>query len=184
MNSTLITSLWPQLRTSLALQVLVVALGSIILTLSAKIQVPFWPVPMTMQTGVVVLFGAAMGWKLAGATVLAYLAQGALGLPVFSKGGGLAYLAGPTGGYLIGFLAAAVLVGWLIERGYGRSLVTAFLAILAGDALIFAMGAGWLSTLIGFEKAIAVGVVPFLPAEALKVALACAVLALLGKKAA
>jgi biotin transport system substrate-specific component len=93
-------------------------IGSILLTISAKIQVPFWPVPMTMQTLVVLVLGVAYGWRLAGATVLLYLAQGALSLPVFAGGGGLAYMSGPTGGYLVGFLLAAVAVGWLAERGW------------------------------------------------------------------
>jgi biotin transport system substrate-specific component len=96
---------------------LLVAGGSLLLTLSAKINVPFYPVPMTMQTFAVILIGAAFGWRLGTATVLFYLAQGAMGLPVFAgtpeKGIGLAYMAGPTGGYLLGFAARAFVTGWL-----------------------------------------------------------------------
>ena len=102
--------------------IVLAVIGSILLTISAKIQVPFWPVPMTMQTFVVLVLGVAYGWRLAGATVLLYLAQGALSLPVFAAGGGLAYMSGPTGGYLVGFLLAAVAVGWLAERSWARSV--------------------------------------------------------------
>ena len=176
MNTSLVASVWPQSRQSLAYQALLVLAGSILLAVSAKVQVPFWPVPMTMQTFVVLMLGATLGWRLAGATVLAYLAEGALGLPVFAKGAGLAYLAGPTGGYLLGFLLAAVLVGWLAERGYGRTIITTLLAFLAGEVVIILLGAGWLATFIGTAKAIEAGVVPFLGAEAVKVALACLLL--------
>ena len=121
-HATLADALWSPAAGSPAVRAIVLAvIGSILLTLSAKIQVPFWPVPMTMQTFVVLVLGVAYGWRLAGATVLLYLAQGALGLPVFAAGGGLAYMAGPTGGYLVGFLLAAVAVGWLAERGWARS---------------------------------------------------------------
>ena len=104
--------------------VLMVLLGSLALAVSAKIQVPFYPVPITMQTYVVLFIGFAFGARLAGATVLAYLAEGAVGLPVFAQGAGLAYLAGPTGGYLIGFLAAAVLCGWLAKKNGTATLRT------------------------------------------------------------
>lgn len=170
-------ALWPATSANRVLRaVLMIVAGSLLLTVSAKIQVPFWPVPMTMQTGVVLVLGAALGWRMAGATVAAYLAQGAMGLPVFAAGGGIAYLAGPTGGYLIGFFAAAVVVGWLAERGWDRSLVTAFAAMLIGNVVIFTLGVGYLSTLIGFQTAIAAGLVPFLAGEALKIALATALL--------
>jgi biotin transport system substrate-specific component len=117
-HATLADALWSPAAGSTTVRAIVLAvIGSILLTISAKIQVPFWPVPMTIQTFVVLVLGVAYGWRLAGATVLLYLAQGALGLPVFAAGGGLAYMAGPTGGYLVGFLLAALVVGWLAERG-------------------------------------------------------------------
>ena len=104
---TLVDVLWsPGTGSNPARAIVLALIGSILLIISAKIQVPFWPVPMTMQTFVVLVLGIAYGWRLAGATVLLYLAQGAVGLPVFAAGGGLTYLAGPTGGYLIGFLLA------------------------------------------------------------------------------
>jgi biotin transport system substrate-specific component len=129
-----------------------------------------------MQTFVVLVLGMAYGWRLAGATVLLYLAQGAIGLPVFAAGGGIAYFAGPTAGYLVGFLLAAVAVGWLAEHGWDRSPLRTLAAMLIGTAIIFACGIAWLSTLIGLPQAIGAGLVPFLLGEAVKVALATAIL--------
>ncbi|WP_235830099.1 biotin transporter BioY [Algihabitans albus] len=150
--------------------------GSLLLTISAKIQVPFWPVPMTLQTGVVLALGAALGWRLAGAGVLTYLLQGAVGLPVFAGGAGFAYMTGPTGGYLLGFLVAALVVGRLAERGWDRSLLGSFAAMLLGNSLLFLCGVGYLAALIGVEQAISVGLLPFLAGEVLKIALVTALL--------
>ena len=161
-------------RRSLTRDAVLVVVGSLLLSISAKVQVPFWPVPMTMQTFVVLMIGAHAGFRLAGLTVLAYLVEGALGLPVFSTGAGLAFMTGPTGGYLIGFLASALIVSGLFAKGFDRHLPIAFAVLVLGDALILGLGFAWLSTLIGAEKALAVGVLPFIPAEALKVALATA----------
>ncbi|MEM0906418.1 MAG: biotin transporter BioY [Pseudomonadota bacterium] len=157
--------------------VLVIA-GTIALTISAKIQVPFYPVPMTMQTFVVLVIGMAYGWRLGGITVLAYLAQGAAGLPVFATGGGIAYFAGPTAGYLVGFVLAAVAVGFLAQRHWDRSVLTTLAAMVLGTAIIFVCGAFWLAQLAGIEVAIAQGVAPFLYGAAFKIALAAAVLPL------
>ncbi len=179
---TLAGALWPAKENTRWLRATVLVLvGTALLTLSAKIQVPFWPVQMSMQTFAVLVIGAVYGARLAGATVALYLAQGAIGLPVFGLGAGLAYMAGPTGGYLIGFLVAAIVVGWLAERGFDRRWPTALAAFLIGDIIIFAFGIAWLTGLIGFEKAVAGGLLPFLPAEALKIALAMAVLPLAWK---
>jgi biotin transport system substrate-specific component len=131
---------------------------------------------MTMQTFVVLVLGMAYGWRLAGATVLLYLAQGALGLPVFAAGGGIAYFAGPTAGYLVGFLLATVAVGWLADHGWDRSVLRTLAAMLIGTVIIFACGIAWLSTLIGLPQAIGAGLVPFLLGEAAKIALATAIL--------
>lgn len=161
-------------RRSLARDAVLVAVGSILLAISAKVQVPFWPVPMTMQTFVVLMIGAHAGFRLAGATVALYLLEGAIGLPVFSTGAGLAFMVGPTGGYLVGFLVSALVVSSLFAKGFNRNLPIAFGVLVLGDALILGIGCAWLSTLIGAEKALAVGVLPFLPAEALKIALATA----------
>jgi biotin transport system substrate-specific component len=174
-HATLADVLWSPAAGSNAVRAIVLAvIGSLLLTVSAKIQVPFWPVPMTMQTFVVLVLGVAYGWRLAGATVLLYLAQGALGLPVFAGGGGGAYMAGPTGGYLAGFLLAAVAVGWLAERGWARSAPSTLAAMLIGTAIIFGCGIAWLATLIGLPQAVSAGLVPFLLSEAVKIALATA----------
>lgn len=179
MNTTLVASFWPRSQASWLFKTLLALAGTLAMAVSAHVKVPFWPVPMTMQTFVVLAIGAAFGARLAGATLLAYLAQGAVGLPVFAGGAGLAYLAGPTGGYLVGFLLAACLVGWLADRGFGRSLPTALAAFLAGEAVMLGLGVAWLATLIGGAAALQAGLVPFLLGEATKVALACALLPVL-----
>lgn len=161
-------------RPSLTRDAVLVVLGSVLLAISAKVQVPFWPVPMTMQTCVVLMLGAHAGLRVAAPTVALYLIEGAVGLPVFSTGAGLAFMAGPTGGYLAGFLLSALFVSFACERGFNRNIATTSVTILLGDVVILGVGFAWLSTLIGVEKALAVGVVPFLPAEALKIALTIA----------
>jgi len=171
------------IRESLPRNILLAVAGSIALWISAKVQVPFYPVPMTMQTFVVLLIGAAFGWRLAAATVALYLAQGLAGLPVFSgapeRGIGLAYMMGPTGGYLVGFLLAAATVGFLAERGWDRRVLSTLAAMILGTAIIFACGVLWLGAAIGWDKPVlALGVTPFLPGELFKIALAAAVLPL------
>ena len=155
-------------------------MGSLLLTASAKVQVPFWPVPLTMQTFVVLFIGMVGGARLGTAMVALYLAEGAIGLPVFSgtptHGIGLAYMLGPTGGYLIGFLVSAYVVGLFARRGWGRHLSLALAAMLIGTAVIFMFGHVWLSIQIGPAQAFAVGVLPFLPGELLKMALAVTLL--------
>ncbi len=157
--------------------------GSILLAISAKMSIPFYPVPMTMQTFMVLTIGMAFGWRLGGATVALYLAEGALGLPVFTgtpeKGIGLAYMAGPTGGYLLGFLVAAMVVGWLGEKGWDRNVFTTLAAMIIGTAIIFTPGLYWLGTLFGWDKPILEwGLFPFLPGAGFKIGLAAAVLPL------
>lgn len=150
-------------------------LGVCLLTLSAKIQIPFWPVPMTMQTLVVLVIGMAYGWRLGAATVLAYLMAGAAGLPVFAgtpaRGIGVAYMMGPTGGFLLGFLVSAAVVGFLGERGWDRSIPRTAVAMVLGQAIITLTGVAWLAVLFNLPKAIEVGFKPFLAASLLKVAL-------------
>ena len=163
--------------------ILLAIVGTIALWISAKINVPFYPVPMTMQTFVVLVIGMAFGWRLGGATLLLYLAEGAVGLPVFAgtpeRGLGLPYMVGPTGGYLIGFVAAAAIVGWLAERGWDRRILTALAAMTIGTAIIFTFGLVWLGTVIGWDKPVLeLGLTPFIPGAAFKIALASAVLPL------
>src|SRR5258708_19084638 len=169
--------LWPQ-RADGFLRVLrsvtLVALGTALLTLSAKVNLPLPYVPMTLQTLVVLVIGAAYGWRLGSATILAYLAEGALGLPVFaSPVGGLAPLLGPTAGYLYGFVAAAFVTGWLSERGWDRSVPLLFVAMGLGHIIILGCGLAWLALGIklGFAKAWLVGIAPFLAASVIKNAL-------------
>ena len=172
---TLISAIWPEEETSkMARNVVLAILGTALLTVSAKVQVPFYPVPMTMQTFVVLVIGMAYGWRLGGATVLLYLGEGAVGLPVFASGGGYAYMAGPTGGYLAGFLAAALAIGWLAERGWDRNPLLAVLAMALGTVIIFAFGLAWLTQLIGFKAAVANGLMPFIYGAIAKLALAAA----------
>lgn len=175
MHPTLSTAVWPTSGQSLLAKIVLVLAGSLLMALSARVQVPFWPVPMSMQTFVALGIGAAYGARLGGVTIATYLAQGAIGLPVFTAGGGAVLLAGPTGGYLVGFFFAAVLVGWLAERGWCRSRVSTALAFLLGTVVIFGLGVAWLTVLFGFATAISAGVVPFLLSEAVKIALAVAV---------
>ncbi len=147
-------------------------LGSLVIAASAQVSVPLKPVPMTMQSMTVLLVGMAYGWRLGAATVLTYLAEGALGLPVFAGfNGGLPYMMGPTGGYLGGFVLAAAAVGWLAECGWSRSLLTAAVALLVGHAILFIPGLGWLAHFIGWTRAITAGFLPFLLGTGIKVAL-------------
>ena len=157
--------------------VLLALAGSVLLALSAKLKVPFHPVPMTMQTMVVLVLGVAYGSRLGAATVALYLLQGAVGLPVFAdtpeRGIGLAYMAGPTGGYLAGFLVAA----WFAGAVGGGGIARLAAAMLGGHAIIFAFGLAWLAAAIGPEKAWLLGAAPFLLATLLKSALGVALLA-------
>ena len=174
-NMTVAGALWPASRANALLRAaLLVALGTLALAVAAKVQVPFWPVPVTMQSLVVLALGAAYGWRLAGVTLFAYLLEGAAGLPVFASGSGFAYMMGPTGGYLVGFALAAMLVGYLAEKGADKRALTMLGAMLVGAALIYVPGIAWLSGFTGLEKAIAVGFVPFIVGDVLKAALAAA----------
>ncbi len=175
---TLAAAVWPAGTGFNAMRAGLLALvGSLLVAVSAQIQVPMYPVPMTMQPFAVVVIGAAFGARLGAATLLIYMAEGALGLPVFAgmKGGALV-LAGPTAGYIAGFVLAAGAVGWLAERGWDRNVVTTVAAMTIGMALIYIPGVAWLSTLIGAEKAIAAGMLPFLVGDAVKIALGALVL--------
>ena len=153
-----------------------VALGVLLLTVSAKVQVPLWPVPMTMQTYVVLVIAMAYGTRLGVATVLAYLLVGALGLPVFAgtptSGIGLPYMLGPTGGYLLGFLLSTYAIGRLAERGWDRGLARCLAAMTLGHVLILACGVAWLAASLGWQRAVMVGLSPFIVATIVKTILA------------
>jgi len=184
---TLAGTLWPTGKANALLRGMVLAVaGTALLTISAKIQIPFYPVPMTLQTFVVLALGMAYGWRLGGATLLLYLAEGAAGLPVFAgtpeKGIGLAYMLGSTGGYLAGFVLAAAVCGWLAERGWDRNLIRTAAAMVIGNAVIYVPGLLWLGGLYGWDKPILEwGLTPFLAGDLAKLALATAVLPLAWK---
>jgi|TARA_Y100000994_G_scaffold241905_1_gene238266 biotin transport system substrate-specific component len=158
----------------------IIFLGSILLTASAKFKIPFYPVPMTMQTFVVLFFGLAFGYKIGLSIVGLYLIEGILGLPVFSnspeRGVGLIYFTGPTMGYLIGFLFAVFLSGYLDLK---KNIFIIFFKLLLSVSVIYILGLIWLGILIGWDKPILeLGAIPFLPAELLKIL----ILTLLTKK--
>ena len=157
----------------LAKSFLIILTGSIFLTISAKIKIPFYPVPMTMQTFVVLFLGISFGYKIGVATVVLYLLEGIAGLPVFSnspeKGIGIAYFIGPTMGYLIGFIFASFLAGYF---KYNSNYLFNFSKILISTTIIYLFGVIWLGTLIGWDKPILeLGVYPFLLAELFKILL-------------
>ncbi len=159
--------------------------GSWLLWVSAKIQIPFYPVPMSAQTLVVLFLGCSLGWRLGALTVTLYLLQGAFGLPVFAntpeRGIGIAYMLGPTGGYLVGFVLASALVGLLTQRNWwGRSLLGYASAFALGVLCIFLCGALWLGQFVGYDRVYAIGVAPFLYGEAFKVAALAISMKLLG----
>jgi biotin transport system substrate-specific component len=154
-----------------------VVLGTMLLAISAKLKVPFYPVPMTMQVFVVLVLGLAFGVRLAVATILLYLAEGAAYLPVFAgtpeRGLGLPYMVGPTGGYLFGYLLAAAVVGLLADRGWSRHVGKAIIACLIGLALIYVPGILWLGSVIGWDKpVIDLGFTPFILGDLVKVLIA------------
>jgi biotin transport system substrate-specific component len=166
-------------------EVLLVLAGTALLAISAKVKVPFYPVPMTLQTLAVLLVAATYGMRLGVITVMAYLAEGMLGLPVFTNTppmiANAAYFLGPTGGFLVGYPIAALIVGYAADRGWGRSVAKLFGAIVAAEAVIFGLGFVWLSWFahlssgamgLGSAAAFAKGVAPFIPADMLKAVLA------------
>jgi len=158
---------------SLLKNLFIAILGSIILAISAKIKIPFYPVPMTMQTFVVLLLGVSLGWKLGLFTVTLYLVEGIAGLPVFAgtpeKGMGIVYFTGPTMGYLIGFLAAVYLTGFFT---FDNNFFKNFAKLLFSVSFIYLLGLIWLGSLIGWDKPVfKLGAQPFLLAELFKISL-------------
>ena len=159
----------------LAGQLGLVVAGTLVLTIASKAKVPLGIVDLNLGTLAVMGLGVAFGWRLALATLALYMAEGALGLPVFQstpeKGIGLAYMMGPTGGFLAGYVVLGVIAGWAADRGLDRGVFRMAGVLLAANAVMMAMGYAWLSTLIGAEKAWLFGVAPFIQAELIKVAL-------------
>lgn len=160
----------------LATQFVLAIAGTLLLTLSAKTKVVLGPVDISMQTLAVFLIAAAFGMRLGVATLLLYMAEGAMGFPVFQgtpeKGIGIAYMLGSTGGYLAGFVVMAAIVGWAADRGWDRHPIKLFNAMLVAEVMMMAMGFAWLALLIGPEKSWQFGVMPFIVGDLIKVALA------------
>ncbi|MBT5520950.1 MAG: biotin transporter BioY [Rhodospirillales bacterium] len=161
---------------TLTRQVALAIAGSLLIALASKIQVPFYPIPMTLQTLAILTIGMAYGWRLGTATLILYLLEGAVGLPVLAgtpeKGIGLAYMLGGTGGYLIGFVLAAGCCGWLAERGWDRRILTTAATMLIGNILIYIPGLLWLGALYGWDKPlIEWGLTPFVLGDLTKIAL-------------
>ena len=154
--------------------------GTLLLTLSAKTKVVLGPVDMSLQTLAIFLIAATFGMRLGVATLLLYMAEGALGWPVFQgtpeKGIGLAYMMGTTGGYLAGFVVAAAIVGWAADRGWDRNVAKFLAALLVAELAIMGLGYAWLATIIGAEKARIFGVAPFIIADLVKVGIAAALM--------
>ena len=166
----------------LASNIATVVLGTLLITLCAKINVPVWPVPVTLQGFAIAALAAAFGMRIGVATVALYLVEGALGLPVFAAGGGIAYLAGPTGGFLLGFLVMAAIIGFAADRGASGKPLTLFVAMLAADAVLLVLGFAWLMAFAGqagwIDQSDVVGsafrgaIQPFVIWDVLKMALA------------
>jgi len=175
---TLAGAVFPQ--TGLLRDALLVLGFSALIAVSARISIPMWPVPITGQTFAVLLAAAALGRVRGVAALVAYIGEGMLGLPVFAGGAnawtvsasGATYLFGPTAGYLAGFVVAAFVTGWLAELGWDRSMWRAELAMVAGNLIIYMFGVSWLASLIGLERAVTGGLVPFLVGDIIKVVLA------------
>lgn len=173
----LVEDLWPQ--AGAGREAVLILVGVVLLSLSAqvRIQLPFSPVPITGQTFGVLLISALYGSRRAPAAVLSYLAIGGLGLPVFAGGGaGVTTLLGPTAGYLIGFPMAAFVVGTLSEKGWDRHHLSAAISMVLGNVLIYVAGVLWLARFTGWDNVLAIGVVPFLIGDAIKIALAMLIL--------
>ena len=169
----MIEAVWP--KAGAARELALVIGGSLFISLAAQIQVllPFSPVPVTGQTFAVLLLAALCGCRRGPATVLTYLILGGLGLPVFAGGAsGAARLLGPTAGYLLGFLAAALVVGALAEKGWDRRPATTAASMVLGNIIIYATGVAWLSRFVGWNSVLSAGVLPFLAGDAVKIALA------------
>jgi biotin transport system substrate-specific component len=169
---------------SLPVQAALLLFGTGVLALASQISVPMVPVPITMQTFAITMIGVLYGWRLGALTVLAWLGEAIMGLPVLANGGGgLAPFVGPTAGYLVSFPIIAALAGYLAEKGWtGSHVVKSFLAHLSANILCLAIGGAWLAYLIGAEKGLALGVIPFILGAVLKSALAAALLLALARR--
>lgn len=183
-------ALFPSLRTNTKINetlwfILLAVAGSLLIALSAKIKVPMWPVDMSLQTLAIFTIAAVFGLKLGLATILLYLAEGAFGLPVFQgtpeRGIGLAYMVGPTAGYLVGFVLMTAITGWAADRGWWRNPLKIGAAMLVGEIILLALGAAWLMYLFGVQQGIEYGIGPFIVPDILKLSLAAGFATILGR---
>jgi biotin transport system substrate-specific component len=173
-HTTLVDVLSPRQQRSWLLDAVLVVLFSAFIALTAQVEVPLWPVPLTLQTLGVLFTGAVLGSRRGVAALLLYLTEGALGLPVFAGGAsGVGYMLGPTGGYLAGFVVAAGIVGWLAQRGWDRRLVWAAVAMVIGNVVIYVCGVAWLAMFLGgLWEALVKGMLLFLIGDTIKIAVA------------
>ena len=175
LNHPLKSRFWPE-QPSVMRYILLVLAGTVFLALSAQLSIPFKPIPLTFQSAAVIMLGLTLGTALSGAAVITYVISGIAGLPVFANFGvGLPHLLGPTGGYIIGFLPAAIFSGYLAQKGWGNRFWTSFLAAVIGALTIFACGASYLASFVGWQKAFELGVAPFLLTESLKLLVVAAI---------
>ncbi len=175
MNANLLASrIWPATQsTSLTRNLVLAVLGSLFVAAAAQISVPMFPVPMTLQTLAVLAVGGACGARLGAAALALYALEGAIGLPVFANfSGGYHVLLGPTGGYIVGFILAAGLVGYLVEKGWGRNVVKLCGVMLLGAAALYVPGLLWLAQFTGISGVLQAGLIPFIPGDIVKAALA------------
>jgi biotin transport system substrate-specific component len=173
-HTTLVDVLSPRQQRSWLLDAVLVVLFSAFVALTAQVEIPLWPVPLTLQTLGVLFTGAVLGSRRGALALLLYLTEGALGLPVFAGGAsGVGYMLGPTGGYLVGFVVAAGVVGWLAQRGWDRRLVWAAVAMVIGNVIIYACGVAWLAVFLGdLWGALVKGMLLFVVGDLIKIAVA------------
>ena len=173
-HTTLADVLSPRQQRSWLLDAVLVVLFSAFVALTAQVEIPLWPVPLTLQTLGVLFTGAVLGSRRGALALLLYLTEGALGLPVFAGGAsGVGYMLGPTGGYLVGFVVAAGVVGWLAQRGWDRRLVWAAVAMVIGNVIIYVCGVAWLALFLGdLWGALVKGMLLFVVGDLIKIAVA------------
>jgi biotin transport system substrate-specific component len=173
-HTTLVDVLSPRQQRSWLLDAVLVVLFSAFVALTAQVEIPLWPVPLTLQTIGVLFTGAVLGSRRGALALLLYLTEGALGLPVFAGGAsGVGYMLGPTGGYLVGFVVAATVVGWLAQRGWDRRLVWAAVAMVIGNVTIYVCGVTWLAVFLGdLWGALVKGMLLFVVGDLIKIAIA------------
>jgi biotin transport system substrate-specific component len=173
-HTTLADVLSPRQQRSWLLDAVLVVLFSAFVALTAQVEIPLWPVPLTLQTLGVLFTGAVLGSRRGTLALLLYLTEGTLGLPVFAGGAsGVGYMLGPTGGYLVGFVVAAGVVGWLAQRGWDRRLVWAAVAMVIGNVIIYVCGVAWLAVFLGdLWGALVKGMLLFVVGDLIKIAVA------------